>query len=164
MPCFLDEGRSGGERQSISTLKLIGLRQHGPMGRWVREPDLLSGEKVVWRRNANREQTPLRQVGGRLFLTNHRLLFVPNRFDDATGGDPWSCTTTDIAAVAVEPSRSTLPFFGWTAQLRRRLRVEPRAGDAELFVVNRVENAASTLRAAMELAKPGLDAPDPRQQ
>jgi hypothetical protein len=133
------------------------------MGRWVREPDLLSGEKVVWHRNANREQTSLRQVGGRLFLTNHRLLFVPNRFDDATGGEPWSCKTTDIAAVSVEPSRSALPFFGWTAQLRRRLRVEPRAGDAELFVVNRVEDAASMLRAAMELAKPGPDAPDARQ-
>ena len=86
--------------------------------------------------------------------------FVPNRFDDATGGDPWSCRTTDIAAVAVEPSRSALPFFGWTAQLRRRLRVESRAGDAELFVVNRVEEAASTLRAAMALAMPGPDAPD----
>lgn len=116
------------------------------MGRWVREPNLFPGERVVWRRNANREQTSLRQVGGRLFLTNHRLLFVANRFDDATGGDPWSCTTTDIAAVAVEPSRPALPFFGWTAQRRRRLRVEPRAGDAELFVVNRVEDAASTLR------------------
>ena len=129
----------------------------------MREPDLLSGEKVVWRRNANREQISLRQVGGRLFLTNRRLVFVPNRFDDATGGDPWSCTTTDIAAVAVEPSRSTIPFFGWTAQLRRRLRVEPHGADAELFVVNRVEEAASTLRAAMDLAKSGPDASEAGQ-
>ena len=129
----------------------------------MREPNLLFGEKVVWHRNANREQTSLRQVGGRLFLTNHRLLFVPNRFDDATGGDSWSCTTAEIAAVAVEPSRSALPFFGRTAQLRRRLRVEPRAGDAELFVVNRVEDAASTLRAALRLAESGPEAPDARQ-
>ena len=131
------------------------------MGRWVREPDLLSGENIVWHRNANREQTSLRQGGGRLFLTNHRLLCGPNRCDDATGGDPWSCATTDIAAVAVEPSRSALPFFGRTAQLRRRLRVEPRSGNAELFVVSRVEDAASTLRAAM--GKSGPDAADARQ-
>jgi len=133
------------------------------MGRWVREPDLFPGERVVWRRNANREQTSLRQVGGRLFLTHHRLLFVPNRFGHATGGDPWSCTTTDIGAVPVEPSRPAFPFFGWTAQLRRRLRVEPRARDAELFAVTHVEDAASTLRAAMELARSGPDAPDARQ-
>lgn len=140
-----------------------GIGQHEPMGRWVREPDLLAGETVVWQRNANREQSSLRQVGGRLFLTNHRLLFLPNRFDDATGGDTWSCTTREIAAVSVEPSRSALPFFGWTAQLRRRLRVDLLAGDAELFVVNRVEDAASTLRATMDLAKSRPDAPDAPQ-
>lgn len=112
------------------------------VGPWVREPELLSGEEIVWRRNVKREQTSLRQVGGRLFLTSRRPLFVPNRVDDATGGMPWSCSTTHIAGVTVEPSRLSPPILGRTAGLRRRLRLELRDGRSELFVVNRVDDAA----------------------
>ena len=114
------------------------------VGRWVREPELSFGEEILWRRNANREQTSLRQVGGRLFLTNQRLLFTPNRFDDATDGASLSCPVTHVADVAVEPSGLAAPLLGRTARLRRRRRVELQDGRVELFVVNRADNASST--------------------
>ncbi|MFP5316790.1 MAG: hypothetical protein ACLGI2_00670 [Acidimicrobiia bacterium] len=122
------------------------------MGWWVREPDLL-GEDVRWRRNANREQTTLRQVGGTLFVTPRRILFVPNRFDDATGGAEWSCALSEVRDVTVEPAGLATPLPGRTAKLRRRLRVELASGDVELFVVNRVEDAVAALREAIARAK-----------
>ncbi len=115
---------------------------------WVRDPELLPGEQVVWRRSVNREQGWLRQVGGKLFVTDQRLLFMPNRFDDATGGEEWGCPLGDITAVGVEPRRPAMPFLGRSAALRRRLRVDLRSGDREIFVVNRVTEAAEVLRAA----------------
>lgn len=105
------------------------------MSPWVDDPDLLPGEHVVWCRSANREQGSLRQVGGKLFLTRQRLLFAPNEFDDATGGNAWDCPLGDIAAVGVEPRQLAMPFPGGAATLRRRLRVDLRSGDFELFVV-----------------------------
>jgi hypothetical protein len=116
------------------------------MGMWIRDPDLLPGEEVLWRRNANREQSQLRQVGGRLFVTRRRILFVPIRLDDATGGAQWDRPLADVSAVTVQPSERAAPFFGHTARLRRRLRVELKDGSLEIFVVNRVEDAVRSLR------------------
>lgn len=119
------------------------------MSGWVKEPDLTAGERVLWRRNANREQSPLRQVGGRLFLTNKRLVFAPNRFDERTGGERWDARLEDIADVSTHPARPTFPFLGLTARLRRRLQVERRDGSVDIFVVNRVDDAVRTLQKAM---------------
>lgn len=108
----------------------------------------MPGENVIWRRYANREQSALRQVGGRLFLTSQRIVFVPNRFDDATHGEAWSTALTAIASVTVEPSRRALPFPGLAAAWRRRLRIESRDGRVDLFVVNRVDDVVMRLREA----------------
>ena len=50
------------------------------MGAWVRHSELEGGEVVKWTKAANRQQSELRAVGGKLFLTDRRLLFQPNRF------------------------------------------------------------------------------------
>jgi hypothetical protein len=116
---------------------------------WVAEPNLAPGEEVAWRRNANREQSALRQVGGRLFLTDRRIIFMPNRFDDAHGGRSWTCALSAIARVAVEPSRRNFPLFANVAPWRRRLRIEGHDGTVELFVVNKVDETVRTLQAVI---------------
>lgn len=120
------------------------------MSRWVRDPEFATDERVLWHRNANREQGALRQVGGRLFLTNKRLLFVPNHFDERTGGEAWDACLEDIVDVAVHRSRPTFPFLGLTARVRRRLQIEQRDGSVEMFVVNGLDEAVGTLRTATE--------------
>ena len=45
----------------------------------VKEPRFADGDTSVWRTNANREASPLWQVGGRLFLSRRQLVFQPNR-------------------------------------------------------------------------------------
>jgi hypothetical protein len=124
---------------------------------WVAEPQLQPGEHIVWRRNANHERTALRQIGGRLFLTDRRLLFVPSRFDRASGGAGWECRLEDISDVGVEPAQAAVPFFGRAARLRRRLRLTKQDGSIDLFVVNGVLDAVDTLRGSL---RPGEMAPD----
>jgi hypothetical protein len=116
------------------------------MGWWVRSPDLEPGEHVAWSRFANREQTSMRQTGGRLFLTDRRVLFQPNRLDLLMGGQSWQAGRNDIRLMRVEGSRPTAPIMGLTARNRRRLRVELVTGAVELFVINKVEASLGEMR------------------
>lgn len=66
-------------------------------------------------------------------------------------------------ASALEPDAVTTlrrPALDGTATLRRRLRLELHGGRAVLFVVDRVDDASSTLRAAMNAVLGRADAPD----
>ena len=91
-------------------------------------------------------------VGGRVFLTNKRVIFMANRFDHAAGGDDWSRPLTDIVVVSIEPRSFGIPLVTPDVDLRRRLRMECRDGTVELFVVNHVEDAADRVRAAISSA------------
>lgn len=115
------------------------------MGLWVSRPKLHDDENVRWTKNANRQQDELRAVGGRLFLTNRRLLFQPNRFDSITGGRTWSTPIDNIVDVAVHAREADVPLMGKAAKLRRRLQIETPEGN-ELFVVNDVDGAVAQLQ------------------
>jgi hypothetical protein len=112
------------------------------MGSWVRDPALDQAETILWKRPANRTQSSWRAVGGRLFLTNSRLIFQPHQFDAVTGGGSWSAPLASVRSVGIEP-RNWNPFSGG---LRTRLRIELGDGDCELFVVNRVRDVVETIR------------------
>ncbi len=119
------------------------------MGLWVRMPFLRTGETVRWSAAANRMQSEKRAVGGRLSLTQDRLLFEPNRLDAITGGRPWKTTLSDIAKISIEPSKHTLAIGAAAAKLRRRLRLDMVNSDVELFVINHVNDAVETLTSAV---------------
>src|SRR5271156_4680585 len=116
------------------------------MGLWVKRPVLRAGEKVSWRRGANRSQGN-RVVGGRIFVTNQRLIFVPNRLDSITGGHHWSVLLNEIEDVRLEERDMSLWLSGG---LRNRLGVGCRGGDSQLFVVNHVREVIKLLDSARE--------------
>lgn len=68
------------------------------MGLRVIPPELHAGEKVLWSERANRLQHKLRAVGGRVYLTNQRLIFGRSRLESLLRGEEWSTPLTDIAA------------------------------------------------------------------
>jgi hypothetical protein len=80
--------------------------------------------------------------GGRLFVTNHRVLFRPHVIDRLFGARDVSMPRSEVAEVDVAPRTRGL-FDGG---LRRRLVIRLRDGNEHLFVVNRVEALASDLR------------------
>lgn len=122
------------------------------MGSWVEEPSTADGEEIVWRCAANRQQGPRRVVGGRIFLTNRRVIFMANRVDHATGGRDWSRPLTDVVTVSVESRHYGIPLVTPNVGLRQRLRMECRDGTVELFVVNHVEDVVGRVHAAMSSA------------
>jgi hypothetical protein len=102
----------------------------------IAKQDALPGETVVWSAKANRAQGR-RVVGGRLYLTDERLLFNPHVVDAVTGGRRWAVDLRDIAAVGTRPGK-----------LRDRLRIELRDGRAEHFLVNGLDDVVARLHRA----------------
>jgi len=114
------------------------------MGIWVKGLSLEPGERVVWEKLANRQQSELRAVGGCLSATTTRFVFQPNRVDALTKGRPWSVGYSDVTEIGVQERENDLPIAGRAAKLRRRLRIGTRSG-VELFVVNGVEEVVARL-------------------
>lgn len=96
---------------------------------------------------ANRTQGR-RAVGGSLDLCDGLLVFRPNAFDRALGGEPVDIALAQVVDVGIEPGRlSPMEFF--SGGLRSRLRVQLADGTTELFVVRDPDHAAQLLLAAI---------------
>jgi hypothetical protein len=119
------------------------------MGWWVGRPWLDQDESVLWTAGANRQQTLNRSVGGRLFLTEERLIFHPNRVDVLLSGEPWFALLSEIREIDMSPRRATVPFLGQTAANRNRLKVVQVSGDVDLFVVNHLASVIERLTSAL---------------
>ncbi len=120
------------------------------MGWWTPRPELEDGETVQWSSSANHEQSARRrQVGGAISLTERRLIFVPNRFDAATGGESWSTNRADIQYVGELPRETSLRLGAGAAANRRRMQVTKVDGEHQLFVLNHLTEKVSHLRAVL---------------
>jgi hypothetical protein len=108
----------------------------------------VAGAVEQWR--ANRTQSAMRAVGGKLVLTETQLEFRPNRVDTATGGRAWSAELAQIRSGGTE-KRGRNPLNG---SIRERLRVETADGGAELVVVNGLEQVIERIRRALPAADP----------
>jgi GRAM domain len=106
---------------------------------------MVPGETLLESIGANRTQGG-RAVGGHLYLTNHRLVFLPHRFDAATGGHPWEVSLRAVSLADLAPRGSNL-FDG---SMRRRLRVMTADDGAEHFVVSKPGEVASRIERAKE--------------
>jgi hypothetical protein len=112
-------------------------------------PTLAPNETLQWAGAASREQSALRYTGGRLFLTSDRLIFQQNRLDALTGGRSWATGLENVTNVGVEPSVPTVPFLGLAARNRKRLRVDLRDDDVEVFMINHLTTIVPMLTAAL---------------
>ncbi len=105
------------------------------------------GEIVTWRRWANRTQSNSRAAGGRLYLTNRRVLFCPHAFDANTGGEYWSVPLEAITEVGKQPRTLNLQA-AFNGAMRTRLRIDCADGSAELFVLNKLDQVITEIRTA----------------
>jgi hypothetical protein len=111
------------------------------MGLWLAEPKLEAGEAIQWQASAGRSLNRWTTSGGRLTVTNKRVLFQPNRFDTATGKTPWECPLTSVSGFEAVGRDLTVPAGG----TRLRLGIQTSTG-VEIFVVNGLEDKLLELR------------------
>jgi hypothetical protein len=113
---------------------------------WLKSVEAEPDERLVWSQLANRVQSSHRAVGGKLILTDRRLVFCPHWVDAATGGKTWSLPLADIARVGITPKGGDR-FAGG---LRDRLRIELVDGGEQLFVIKRLDEVVARLDAAID--------------
>jgi len=119
------------------------------------EFELRDDEELRFEERANHTQNRRRAVGGKLFVTDRRLGFVPHSFDDALAGNHVDVPLDAVETVTAEPTRRSPgailrspleTLFG--GGLRVRLRIETADGEVELFVVDEVESVIEKIEAA----------------
>lgn len=109
------------------------------------------GEVVTSRRWANRTQSSSRAAGGRLYLTNRRVLFCPHAVDADTGGEYWSVPLEAITEVGNQLRTLNLRA-AYNGGLRTRLRIACADGSTESFVVNKLDHVITEIRSAVSPA------------
>lgn len=114
--------------------QLFGLR--------VREPTFEEGEEVRWEARANRFQQKIRSIGGRIYLTDRRLVFVPNKFEEKVAGRAWNARLADLDRAFV-------------MGLLKNVRVVAQDGETQRFVIWPRVESAETINAAIQGAKAG---------
>lgn len=103
-------------------------------------PKLASGEQVRWKAYANRVLDDSTTAGGRLFVSDRRVFFQPNRIDRRLGRKVWECPLEGVTAVETV-GRSANVFAGGP---RKRLGIKTADGE-EVFVVNRLKHKEDQL-------------------
>lgn len=115
---------------------------------WFNRPVLSGEETVVASYPANHTQGK-RAVGGKLFLTPRRLIFVPNRMDAVLGGKTWDAAVETVLTISRDrPHIHIMEIF--SGALRSRLAVSTSSGAREFFVVNGLDRVIADLTGHIE--------------
>jgi len=104
---------------------------------WFNNPTLNEGELIALAYPANHTQNR-RAVGGKLFVTNQRLLFIPNKVDDKLGGLPIDVSHDAISTFFVKEREFSIKEL-FSGGLFERLGVRLSDGSEHLFVISKVE-------------------------
>lgn len=108
---------------------------------WLSSTEALPGEEIRFSKAANRTQSSGRAVGGKLFVTNYRILFLPHLADSATGGQKLLLPLAQVRHIGEQPAGGDRLGGG----LRDRLMIV-HGGGTELFVVNQLPTVVDTIR------------------
>ena len=90
-----------------------------PENAWFNEVQLSDGEEVILSYPSNHTQGK-RAVGGKLFVTNYRIAFAPNRIDANMGGMTIEMPLSEITSIGTDKPhiRITEIFSGaWRTRL-----------------------------------------------
>jgi hypothetical protein len=118
-------------------------RKGRKLGLRVPEPDFEAGEVVRWEARANRFQGKVWAVGGGLYLTDRRLIFVPNKLESRVFfARTWSASLGDLdrAVVGGGPLRT--------------IGVVNRDGKTSRFMIGARNDSAARINAAIQAVKP----------
>jgi hypothetical protein len=111
------------------------------MGLWLAQPKLEADETIRWQSSAGRSLNRWITSGGKLMVTNRRVLFQPNRFDTVTGKKPWECPVASVTGFETVDRDLAVLAGG----MRERLGVQTVDG-TEIFVVNNLGKKVVELR------------------
>ncbi len=111
---------------------------------WFNKPLLCRDERLLFEIPANRSQGR-RAVGGKLFGTEKRIVFVPNRLDALLGGTAAEIPVAAVAAVTDSTPRYTISEV-FSGAFRSRLSIRTNDHQIHLFVVEQLRERIELVR------------------
>jgi len=110
---------------------------------WFNQPVLHECESLLFEVPANYTQGK-RAVGGKLFGTTQRLMFVPNRMDGRLGGRIVTIPRDDISSVTKADATWTITEI-FSGAIVPRMSVLLHDGTQYMFVVNSIDANIATV-------------------
>lgn len=107
-------------------------------GWWMASYRLSEGESLEAKYPANHFHRNRRPYGGRLYITDRRVIFLPHRLDRVLGGSETVLSFEQIEHVRVEsPADRSDP----ESAVPERLQIDTVSAETHLFVVSDLESA-----------------------
>lgn len=107
-------------------------------GWWMSTCSLADDEGLDAKYPANYFRESGRPLGGRLYVTDRRVIFLPHRIDSLFGGAPAIFRADDTASVESETAADRPTS---EKSIPDRLQIERRDGSLHLFVVSDLDDA-----------------------
>ena len=102
------------------------------MGFWIAEPKLEPGETVTYMASANRLSSQ-RMLGGKVLITDRRVMFYPNRMDSLLRGKSIDLPIADVKSIRTNPRGwQSIKQRGLGALIRDQVEIE---GVTETLIV-----------------------------
>jgi len=119
-----------------------------PENAWFNEVQLSDGEEIILSYPANHTQGK-RAVGGKLFITNCRIAFAPNRIDANTGGGAMEMPLLEVTSVGTDKPRIRITEI-FSGAWRTRLAIYSQNVEGDFFVVFNPETVAGEINTAIQ--------------
>lgn len=126
-------------------------------GWWMSTYRLDEDEELVTKYPTNYFQGDSRPLGGRLYLTDSRAIFLPHRIDSLLGGSAVPLPYDRIRGVRIETPDDRDES---TRMMPERLQIDTTNGKTHLFVVSDVEKAHRRMKHALDGLGPVLEETD----
>ena len=110
------------------------------LGIGVEDVDIAPEEPIVWESRANWFQSRIRAVGGRVYLTERHLIFVPSELETRYAGQGLIAPLADLERAFVKGPM-------------KMIRVVSQAGTEEKFVIPRRQESAERIDRAIQAAR-----------
>lgn len=124
-------------------------------GWWLATESLASDETVISRYPTNYFHGSRRPYGGRLYLTDRRLIFLPHFIDSFFGARRTSIDFSEINRIEAETAESNQ--HGPHGSMPPRLEITTNEAIPHQFVVKNVQTVADDIRSAHQTSKDRLD-------
>ena len=118
-----------------------------PENWWYNRPILADDEKIILAYPANHTQG-YRAVGGKLFVTDQRLFFAPNRIDANLRGAPVNLPRASVVKIGTTKPHYSL-FQVFSGAWRTRLQLHTKDGSRYCFVVNDLDNVLTQMESEL---------------
>ncbi len=111
--------------------------------------ELLESEEIILAYPANMTQKDWRAVGGKLFITNQRIIFTTNVIDDKLGGKSFAKAREDVDYIFIKERKLSFTEL-FSGGLVNRLGLKLKDNSEIFFVVNELDKTINSIKTELK--------------